>query len=67
MEHIGYTSNPRKMSKEDTVKYVEKVHLRKTPPSFRHTVDYEGDNNEKNLCTDDSHTENDDFIRNLDK
>ena len=37
----------------------------KTPPLFRHKVDYGGANDEKNCCSDDSRTETDDFVRKL--
>ena len=66
-ESIGDTFNPRKISKEDTVTNLEKCSLNKTPPYFLHKVDYEGDTNENNRCYDDSPTETDDYVRNLDK
>ena len=34
---------------------------------FQHKVDSEGDTNENNRDTDDSQSENDDFVRKLDK
>ena len=34
---------------------------------FKNKDYYEGDNDENNRFTDDSHTGNDDFVRNLDK
>ena len=66
-ETIGDTVNPRKRGKEDTVTDVEKYSLHKTLPYFWHNVDYECDTDEKNCCFDDSWTETDDFLRNLDK
>ena len=39
----------------------------KKPPSYKHKVDYEGDIHENNRCSDDSPTETDDFVINLDK
>ena len=35
--------------------------------NFQHKVDYEGDTNENNRNTDESQSENDDLVRNLDK
>ena len=46
---------------------VEKYIPKKTPPSFRHKVDYEGDTNEKTRGSDNSSSENDDCLRNLNK
>ena len=46
---------------------MEKYSLHKKPLYFRHKVGYEGDTDEDNICTDDSLTETDDFVRNLDK
>ena len=66
-KYIGDTVNPRKRSKDDTVTDVEKYSLHKTPPSFWHNADYEGDTYENNRCSDDSRTETDDCVRNLDK
>ena len=42
-KYIGNAVNPRKISNEHTVTYVEKYSLQKTPPYFPHKVDYEGD------------------------
>ena len=66
-EPIRDTVNPRKISKEGTVTDVEKYSYYKTLPFFRHKVDYEGDTDEKKRCSDDSRTETDDCVRNLDK
>ena len=65
-EPIVVPVNPSKKSKEDTITDVEKYSLKK-PPYFRHKVDYEGDTIENNRCYDDSPTETDDFVRNLNK
>ena len=37
----------------------------KTPPYFRHKVDYEGDTDANNRCSNYSPTETDDCVRNL--
>ena len=55
-EPIEDTVNPRKISKEDTVTDLEKDSLHKTPPYFLHKLYYEGDTDENNCCSDDSHT-----------
>ena len=39
----------------------------KTPPYFRHKVDYEGDTDEKNRCSGDSPTETNYCVRKLEK
>ena len=66
-ERIGDTVNPRTRAKWDTVTDVEKYSLQKTPPYFRHKVDYEGNTYENNCCSDDSPTETDGCVINLDK
>ena len=66
-ELIGDTVNPGKIPKDYTVTDVEKYSLHQTPKTFRNKVDYEGDTNENNCCTDYSQTVNDDCVRNLDK
>ena len=44
-----------------------KLKLYKMSRPFQHKVDYEGDTDEKNRGVDDSQSDNDDFVRNLDK
>ena len=66
-EYIGDTVNPIKIPKEYTVTDLEKYSINKTPTSFQHKVDYEGDTDEKNHCSDYSQTETDDCVRNLEK
>ena len=65
-EPIGDTVNSIKISKEDTVTIIKKEYSLK-PPYVWHKVDYEGNNNENNRCSDDSRTETDDSVRKLDK
>ena len=64
---IGDTVNPREREKQDTVTDVEKYSLHKTPPYFWHKEYYEGNTDEKNRCSKDSRTENDDCVKNLDR
>ena len=47
--------------------YPEKEIPHKTSWPFRHKGEYEGDTDENNRNTDDSQSENDYFLRNLDK
>ena len=53
------------MAKEDTITDVEKGSPKETPSYFRHKVDYKGDTNKNNRCSDDSPTETDNFVINL--
>ena len=59
--------NPRKNTKDDTIPDIEKSIPKETPPSFRNKVDCEGDTNEKTRGYDNSPSETDAFVRNLDR
>ena len=66
-EPIIDTVNSRKISQEDTVTHVEKGSQHKTPQTFLDKEDYECDTDEKNIFTDDSRTDNDYCVINLNK
>ena len=59
--------NPRKRAKENTLTDIEKGSPKEKFPSFWNTVDYEGDTTEKTHYYDDSPSETDACVRNLDK
>ena len=59
--------NPSKRAIQDTITYVEKSSPKETPPQFWNKVDYEGYTNEKTHGYDDSPSETDDRVINLDK
>ena len=59
--------NPRKRSKEDAITDVEKATPKETPTQFWHKADYKGDTDEKTHVSDNSPSETDDCVRNLDK
>ena len=64
---IKKRANPRKKAKGNNFTDVEKISPKETPPTFLHTVDYEGDTNKKTHGSDYSPSETDSCVRNMAK